>query len=488
MSSATAPVKNQESSDLLEIRLTALADLGEFESFFELLAIIPESATTPKIKQLKSNVLFLMGNIAAGCELILNQVQEADSLYWQKALFICQLLRDEKAAALSLSLLRDQLNETDADFLELGGVSLGEVPNLTTTLAPNVLNFALLLNTEIGIPDHWLTQAGPAIQRAIAEAETILLTTRLVAAEHAAEMGALSANYVRRLYQLVKFNNEEFDDAIATAQKNGGALGRALLHQASIQKQWGDERATLLLASWQNSRATGSAILSALVNKKPLLTLHANDQIIHAAPEIVRALLAIGNDADSKVIRIKLIDGTETLISVTERFESWLDLLGESAEMDTEIERTLASLMPLVTIANLDTKPQWHPRMAERWWNAFPDEIGSPAQVDRGNRLFMTLNALGYPVGQKGWNLLLNGPNMVTTQVPSVGIRYSMQDAAKSGQIGSTVLFALLALGEGGPVEASPLALGSVLRCLRQIGLENHARAIALEAVIENGM
>ena len=301
-------------------------------------------------------------------------------------------------------------------------------------------------------------------------------------------MGALSANYVRRLYQLVKFNNEEFDDAIATAQKNGGALGRALLHQASIQKQWGDERATLLLASWQNSRATGSAILSALVNKKPLLTLHANDQIIHAAPEIVRALLAIGNDADSKVIRIKLIDGTETLISVTERFESWLDLLGESAEMDTEIERTLASLMPLVTIANLDTKPQWHPRMAERWWNAFPDEIGSPAQVDRGNRLFMTLNALGYPVGQKGWNLLLNGPNMVTTQVPSVGIRYSMQDAAKSGQIGSTVLFALLALGEGGPVEASPLALGSVLRCLRQIGLENHARAIALEAVIENGM
>ncbi|HIB57179.1 MAG: hypothetical protein VCB14_03555 [Alphaproteobacteria bacterium] len=488
LSSATAPVKNQESSDLLEIRLTALADLGEFESFFELLAIIPESATTPKIKQLKSNVLFLMGNIAAGCELILNQVQEADSLYWQKALFICQLLRDEKAAALSLSLLRDQLNETDADFLELGGVSLGEVPNLTTTLAPNVLNFALLLNTEIGIPDHWLTQAGPAIQRAIAEAETILLTTRLVAAEHAAEMGALSANYVRRLYQLVKFNNEEFDDAIATAQKNGGALGRALLHQASIQKQWGDERATLLLASWQNSRATGSAILSALVNKKPLLTLHANDQIIHAAPEIVRALLAIGNDADSKVIRIKLIDGTETLISVTERFESWLDLLGESAEMDTEIERTLASLMPLVTIANLDTKPQWHPRMAERWWNAFPDEIGSPAQVDRGNRLFMTLNALGYPVGQKGWNLLLNGPNMVTTQVPSVGIRYSMQDAAKSGQIGSTVLFALLALGEGGPVEASPLALGSVLRCLRQIGLENHARAIALEAVIENGM
>ena len=44
------------------------------------------------------------------------------------------------------------------------------------------------------------------------------------------EMGAFSASDVGRLYQLIKFNDEEFNDAIATAQKDGGALGRALLH------------------------------------------------------------------------------------------------------------------------------------------------------------------------------------------------------------------------------------------------------------------
>ena len=187
LSSATAPIKKQEKSNLLEIRLEALANLGEFESFLDFLAAIPERAKTTKIKQLKSNVLLLMGNIGTGCELILNQIQKVDSFYWQKALFVCQLLDGETAAAaLSLSLLREQLGESDADFLELSSVSLGEAPKLTVPLAPNALNFALLLGTGLRIPEHWLTEAGPSIQRAIAEAETLPLATRLAAAEHAA--------------------------------------------------------------------------------------------------------------------------------------------------------------------------------------------------------------------------------------------------------------------------------------------------------------
>ena len=468
LSSATAPKKNQESSDLLEIRLTALANLGEFESFFELLAIIPESATTSKIKQLKSNVLLLTGNVGTGCELVLNQVRDAKSLYWQKALFVCQLLQGEtRAAALSLNLLREQLNETDADFLELAGVSLGEVPNLTAALAPNSLNFALLLGTEERIPDHWSTQAGPAIQRAIAEAQTLPLTTRLVAAERAAEMGAFAANDVGRLYQLIKFNDEEFNDAIAVAQKDGGALGRALLHQASRQKQSPEERAAFLLASWQNSLSTSSPTLAALVNAESFLTLPINNQIAYAAPQIARALLAIGN---------------------TERFGVWLDLLEESAEVDTEFERLLVTLMPLVAIANEDATQNWHPQMAERWWHAFPEDVDPAVQIAQANLLFMALDALGHTISRKGWDLLLTGPTSVTTQVPSVGIRYSMRNAAAAAEIGQTVLYAILALGEGGPTEAGPIALVSVLRVLRRIGLEHHARAIALEAVIENGM
>ena len=116
------------------------------------------------------------------------------------------------------------------------------------------------------------------------------------------------------------------------------------------------------------------------------------------------------------------------------------------------------------------------------------DNADTSEHTKQGDRLFMVLDALGHSVGRKGWDLLLSGSNLVSTKVPSVGIRYSMRDAARSKQIGRTVLFALLAIGDGGPAEAGPLALGSVLRSLRHVGLDHHARALALEAVIENGM
>lgn len=468
LSTATAPTKDHGSSDLLQTRLSVLADLGEFESFLELLATVPDSARTGEIKRLKANVFLLMGDTKRACELTLNQVREADSLYWQKALFVCQLTNGEtSAAALSLNLLREQLSESDTAFVELGGMSLGEVNGLTAQLAPSALNLTLLLGTDVRIPDHWLSKAGPAIQRAIAEAKTLPLTTRLAASEKAASMGALDPAEVGQLYRRIVFTKEELGDAIAVAQDKGGSWGRALLHQASRQQQTPGERVSFWLASWENSLVTGDAMLAALVNTESLLTLRVSDQIAYAAPQIIRALITIGD---------------------VEALQGWLNFLGESAEIDIEFERTLSSLMPVIVISKIGNEHGWHPQMVERWWQASMDNADASEHTKQGDRLFMVLDALGHSVGRKGWDLLLSGSNLVSTKVPSVGIRYSMRDAARSKQIGRTVLFALLAIGDGGPAEAGPLALGSVLRSLRHVGLDHHARALALEAVIENGM
>ena len=468
LSTATAPTKNNASSNLLHTRLSVLADLGEFESFLELLATVPESARTGEIKKLKANVFLLMGDTKRACELTLNQVREADSLYWQKSLFVCQLTNGEtSAAALSLNLLREQLSESDTAFIELGGVSLGEVNSMTAKLAPSALNLTLLLGTGVRIPDHWLSEAGPAIQRAIAEAKTLPLTTRLVASEKAASMGALDPAEVGQLYRRIVFTREELEDAIAVAQNKGGSWGRALLHQASRQQQTPGERVSFWLASWENSLLTGNAMLAALVNTESLRTLPVSDQIAYAAPQIIRALITIGD---------------------SEALQAWLNFLGENAEMDTDFERRLASLMPVIVISNIDDGHSWHPQMVERWWQASMDNVNTSEHTKQADRLFMILDALGHSVGRKGWDLLLSGSNLVSAMVPNVGIRYSMQDAARSKQIGRTVLFALLAIGDGGPAEAGPLALGSVLRSLRHVGLDHYARALALEAVIENGM
>ena len=56
---------------------------------------------------------------------------------------------------------------------------------------------------------------------------------------------------------------------------------------------------------------------------------------------------------------------------------------------------------------------------------------------------------------------------------------------ARAKRIGETALWGLIALGESGPVGADAITLGSVIRSFRAVGLENEARALAVEALIE---
>jgi hypothetical protein len=99
----------------------------------------------------------------------------------------------------------------------------------------------------------------------------------------------------------------------------------------------------------------------------------------------------------------------------------------------------------------------------------------------------MVLDALGERIDRGGWDLFLEAPVHVSVEVPNLGIRYGLRDAARAGQRGETVALAMLALGDAGPAGASALTLGLVVRALRAVGLDDDARAIALEALIEGG-
>lgn len=469
LSSGPPPEKKSDSVDFLELRLETLINLGEFESFLELFGKIPDSAITENIRKLKSNLLLLMGDIESACTLVNNQVREGESPYWQKALFICQLMKGEDArAALTLGLLREQNKGVSIDFIELGGLSLGEIPTLSTPPIPNPLNFALLLGTEERIPDHWLVSGGPSIQRAIAESATIPLTTRLIAGENAAEMGVFSADDVGYLYRLMQFNDEELDNAISEAKRVGGPIGRALLYQASRRPQSIEKRASLLVASWRNSLVTGHGLLTAHVNKKALLSLPVNDQIANFAPQVARALLATDNG---------------------DIFGLWLKFLNKKATTDDQLQQALDSIMPIVVVANTTDKTLWKPELAKKWWDSIEDikisdTVDYAKNSERASRLFAVLEALGYNIGPDGWNLLLSGPKVITAKVPNTGVRYGLHRTAQAEQVGETILFSLLALGEGGPAEAGPVALSLVIRCLRHVGVIQNAQAIALEAVI----
>jgi hypothetical protein len=78
----------------------------------------------------------------------------------------------------------------------------------------------------------------------------------------------------------------------------------------------------------------------------------------------------------------------------------------------------------------------------------------------------------------------LDGPSHTVAEIPNVGIRYALRDAARARRRGETVLLTVLALGETGPADADALTLATTIRALRAVGLGADAEALALEALI----
>jgi hypothetical protein len=58
----------------------------------------------------------------------------------------------------------------------------------------------------------------------------------------------------------------------------------------------------------------------------------------------------------------------------------------------------------------------------------------------------------------------------------------------KSKRVGEIVLLSLLAIGDVGPAKIEVGVLSTVLRALLAVGLDQDARALAIEAALANGL
>jgi len=540
LSSAPVPEKNSNSPNLLEIRLRKLAALGEFKRFGDLYSVVPKDSKTPVMQELQGKVWFMQRDLDAACSMAKREVQETSSMFWQKALCVCQAINGNVEESLfSLNLLRELLGPEDGDFYELSSVLLAQIPGTSLVPKANALNLVLLIENGLAMPEQWIAEAGPAIQKSIALTDNIPLMTRLIAAEHATHAGALEPSVLAEIYQKLVFEEADFEAVHEVILENEGPWARALLHQASRKKQLPQNRAKLLEYSWQSSLDSSNAIAVAVTNMEAWLSLPVHREIAFAAPTIIRALISIKSSNQFRNIELddgsitnetnyqllleepgKVLEGLSGILVkairrndqpaasnalnqalqldpqnpwllkhvITLRLDQWLQLLSENAETDQEYDLRLISLRPILSISNVASSITWQPIMADQWWTSFPPEMDPLEKISKANNLFVALHALGYEIGTQSWGLLRQGPIIEIEQVPSVGIRFGMRDAALSNRVGDTLLFALLTLGHSGLTEAGPVTIGSALRNLKHVGLVDEARALAVEFLINNGL
>ncbi|MGB1547076.1 MAG: hypothetical protein ACPHIA_00890, partial [Alphaproteobacteria bacterium] len=224
-------------------------------------------------------------------------------------------------------------------------------------------------------------------------------------------------------------------------------------------------RAELLMRLWKETRiADASGVLYATavrVNLPTLLAIAPTPELSWFAVEAGKALLLAGQ--------------------TTEAF-AWLAIVQQEAYGSANAEAMRDQLWPFLKLADGGGNLTWEAARLLAWAKA------SESAKEEAALLFGLLDALGEPVGSAEWAAILSDAPRRTTVVPAHAIRHGLEEAAAAGRIGETVLLALLSLGEGGPAEAAPITLEAVIAALRQIGLEEDARRIAIEACLMRGL
>jgi len=86
------------------------------------------------------------------------------------------------------------------------------------------------------------------------------------------------------------------------------------------------------------------------------------------------------------------------------------------------------------------------------------------------------------------WGQLIDGPSHQTVLAPHPSLWFLLNGASSQARLGETVLLSLVIMGEGGPARVDPLVGHRVLKALRNVGLNDEARALALETIVAAGL
>ncbi len=498
--------------DVFQARVDRLAAAGYGAEIADLFGRVPEKIPHAGLAHARVDALLLTGDTATACDEALSANQRSEEASWLETVAYCKLTSgDADGAGFTADMLRETGTDDPDFFALLGWLSQpadkrGDKPMLTNSQPLTPLKLAMLKasGSEVAVPT--LDQASPLVLVAVANDRDLPAEVRLEAAERAARAGAIGARDLAAAYAGVTLDAPDLADPVAAAASQPGGRGGALLYQAAMQAPDPVTKLKILQAIWVRARADGTYLLAVRVNAEATKSLlpkpapAAPDpvpsplpeavepaldgapappvpdegmaeapppmppELVAAAPEIIRALLAAGE---------------------IEAARAWYAVVADLASGgDPNATVMQAQLWPPMLVA--DAEIRFDEPVFDGWWRNQSSLAGAD-RLRRGTVLMAVLEGLGMPVQQTFWGGLYDGADAADGRMPPLSVWRGLNAAAEANRLGETVLLSLVILGDAGPGKANPAVLADVLKALSMVGLEQDARALALEALIDSG-
>lgn len=469
LTGAQVPEGGQPGS-LISLRAGLLSAMGDFQGVNALLSVVPGYSANPELLRVEMDTRLLTGDVARACRMAHEHIETQDTVYWQKAFNFCQALEGQQQAALLGLGLLEELGVNDPVFFQLVRAiarpdqTQGKAPVIDSLAEPTPLHLALARVAKAQLPSDVIASNRPGVLRAIAISPNASAELRLEAAERAESAGALAVDALRQLYASIEFTDTELKNPLTIAAERSGPMSRALLYRATLSQTVPAAQAEALARALDIARSGGRFASAARAFLPQLTRVEATSDLVWFAPEAIRAFLVTGRP---------------------EAAQPWFAVLNEVAGHDADMARAREQLMPVARLAGFAGADEWTLDRLADWWKAVKD---TPGARDKAAMLTATLDALGEVVPESMWLELINGPTHQSILAPHPSTWFLLDGASSQARIGETVLLSLVILGDGGPARAEPLIAHKVLGALRNIGLNDEARAMALETVVAAGL
>lgn len=451
---------------LISLRAGQLSAMGEFVGVNALLGMVPGYAGNPDLLRVEVDARLLTGDVARACQVAHANIEDQDSVYWQKAFIFCQAVEGQgEQAQLGISLLQELGVEDDVFFRLVSAIANQDKAPVIESLAdPTPLHLALARVAKAKLPADVISSNRPGVLRAIAISPNASPELRLEAAERAETSGALPVDALRQLYASISFTEQDLKNPLTEAARRSGPMSRALLYRATLSQTVPAAQAEALTQALAMARGGGRYASTARAFLPQLTRVSPSADLAWFAAEAIRVFLTTGR-----------LEGAR----------DWFSVLNGAAEHDHKLAAELEALMPVARLSGYDGAGDWTLEQLPAWWQTVKTTEGAR---DKAAILAVTFNALGDFVPDQMWAELTQGPSHHALLAPHPSLWFLLDGAAMRARVGETVLLSLVILGDGGPARADPIVLHRVLKALVNIGLHDEARAMALEAVVEAGL
>ena len=470
-----------EGQSFLSLRLKRLLALGDFDSVLQLSNPVAPTAQNDSELRVRAETYLLRNDEASACGLAGRMRRVVTDPYWAKLGAFCDVRAGNvPAAELAVGLLRSQGYEDPAfyalyDWLVIppgkqkpvapakhakgkktakAKATKPEPPRVPPKGDGTVLSFAMLRAAKLPLPEEAVSK--PATLHALAlDEKNVAPEQRLAAATDAAAFGVLSPPALHDLYGSETLSPAAAADPVGSSAGLPSSQALAVAVRAVEQAQTPADQIHAARAGYQAALSRGYGPLFAKLVQPALAKLVPDPALSAEIPGLVEILLAAGS---------------------SDLAYSWFGLIDERQDPTDADPRQLDHLSNLLRIAAPSERLIWTPQIIKRQLDRAALQ-GSAAMAQRAFEVRI-LEALGYQIPPDVAAELPPPPPVMGERLPA------FQDAVAGHRTAEAALLAYQVLGSEGPAAAPAGVVIALVRGFTQLGLEQDARAIGVEAAL----